>query len=274
VEISEDQRLKIQARLAPAHLHAFKQRGRFLHMIVDYADYPADALIDPAGQALIDPPTRSVSQTAETSYQSDTGTLVDPQPGTVAHAWRKLGLVDAAGVPTRRGQIFSRFQRGEGLLIAAALEDEHYPAEDLAWHLANIRAGHRFSDHDDGDSIRLAAAARQAYGTQSHDGYLETGLCPTYGEGAAEAVRSFIEHRPPPEDPTYGPGDLERAVSEWLSLLRHITHAPEIAWDRWHQLQSAATDAIQHHARPHQIPPPLPQPLLTHKLRMRPRRQA
>ncbi|MEM7145061.1 MAG: DEAD/DEAH box helicase [Verrucomicrobiota bacterium] len=273
VEISDDQRTKIQSLLAPATLHSFKTRGRFLYMIVDYHDQPADALIDTHGQALINPPTRAITRTADTSYESNTGAILNPEPGTVAHAWRKLQLVDANGAPTTRGKIFSRFQRGEGLVIAAALEDNQYPPEDLAWHLANIRAGHRFADHDDGDSIRLSAAAREAYGTQSHDGYLETGLCPTYGAGAAEAVRAFLEdHRPIPENAAYGAGDLERTVSEWLSLLRHITHAPDLPdTPRWTELQSAADHLLETHTKSLHLPPPLPQPLITHKLRMRPR---
>ncbi|MEM8954212.1 MAG: hypothetical protein AAGD22_08685, partial [Verrucomicrobiota bacterium] len=273
VEISDAQRTKIQSHLAPATLHSFKARGRFLYMIVDYHDQPADALIDAHGQGLLDPPTRSVTHTADTSYESNTGALLSPEPGTVAHAWRKLGLVDANGAPTTRGKVFSRFQRGEGLVIAAALEDDQYPTEDLVWHLANIRAGHRFADHDDGDSIRLSAAAREAFGTQSHDGYLETGLCPTYGAGAAEAVRAYLEaHLPIPENADYGAGDLERTVSEWLSLLRHITHAPALPdTPRWNELQASSTNLLKIHTKTLQLPPSLPQPLLTHKLRMRPR---
>ena len=47
-----------------------------------------------------------------------------PATGT-ALLWRRLGLVDAAGVPTQRGQVVSFFSQGDGLAIAAALEDEH-----------------------------------------------------------------------------------------------------------------------------------------------------
>ena len=42
--------------------------------------------------------------------------------------WRRLGLVDAQGVPTRRGQIVSYFSHGDGLAIAAALERFALPA--------------------------------------------------------------------------------------------------------------------------------------------------
>ena len=40
----------------------------------------------------------------------------------VALLWRRLGLVDAAGVPTLRGRIVSFFTQGDGLAIAAALD--------------------------------------------------------------------------------------------------------------------------------------------------------
>ena len=43
---------------------------------------------------------------------------------TAVYAWRKLGLIEEDGTPTRRGVIFSCFKGGEGLAIAAALEDE------------------------------------------------------------------------------------------------------------------------------------------------------
>jgi hypothetical protein len=58
-----------------------------------------------------------------------------------AHAWRRLGLIDPEGHPTRRGIIFSYFHHGEGLAVAAALEDAEYPIDELVFDLANLRAG-------------------------------------------------------------------------------------------------------------------------------------
>ena len=55
--------------------------------------------------------------------------------------WRRLGLVDAAGVPTKRGQIVSFFQQGDGLAIAAALEDGSYPLDELIYDLADSTPG-------------------------------------------------------------------------------------------------------------------------------------
>ena len=61
-----------------------------------------------------------------------------------SEAWYELGLIDQEARPTQRGEIFSFFSRGEGLAIAAAVEDEKYPLEELIIDLANLRAGHRF----------------------------------------------------------------------------------------------------------------------------------
>jgi hypothetical protein len=64
-------------------------------------------------------------------------------PGT-ALTWRRLGLVDTQGNPTRRGRVVSFFSGGDGLAIAAALEDTTYPLEELVYDLANLDAGFRF----------------------------------------------------------------------------------------------------------------------------------
>ena len=71
-----------------------------------------------------------------------------PIVNSPTYAWRHLGLVETDGTPTRRGMIFSFFHGGEGLAVAAALEDETYPVDELVFDLANIRAGPRFADED------------------------------------------------------------------------------------------------------------------------------
>ena len=48
-----------------------------------------------------------------------------------ALTWRRLNLVDAQGNPTLRGRMVSFFSHGNGLAIAAALEDEQYPFDEL-----------------------------------------------------------------------------------------------------------------------------------------------
>ena len=37
-----------------------------------------------------------------------------------------------------------------------------------------------------------------------------------------------------------GPGDIDRVIIEWRSLLRQITHAPDLEWPRWRALQKMA----------------------------------
>ena len=41
------------------------------------------------------------------------------------------------------------------------------------------------------------------------------------------------------------PGDLERVITEWRSLVRQIATAPDYAWDRWREFQRAARDLAQ-----------------------------
>lgn len=175
-----------------------------------------------------------------------------PRIGSPIHAWRTLGLIDAAGVPTRRGEIFSFFQHGEGLAIVAALEDESYPADDLVNHLANLRSGSKFDLPLACGSERLAGVCRGTYGFVNHYGYLENGLPTDYGEGAAELLDALLHpDRPGSHDLRAGiaEGDISRAYVEWLSLLRHITHAPDHPWRRWTALKEAAKQTLKHHTK-------------------------
>jgi hypothetical protein len=206
---------------------------------LDIKNLPVSALVTPDGKGLLQAPTRRVSATNDENPFED----FNPPRGSAAYAWKKLGLVDKAGSPTARGRIFSRFQGGEGLVIAAALEDDHYPVDDIIKHLANIRGGPRFSDFSDGPSLRLAATSRDLYGHVDYEGYLTAGLCPGFGEGTWEALELFrsggmrvLEK----ETDAIRRGDIERATLEWKSLLRHILHAADPGVPRWAQLQSAA----------------------------------
>jgi hypothetical protein len=42
-------------------------------------------------------------------------------------------------------------------------------------------------------------------------------------------------------------GDISRAYVEWLSLLRHITHAPAHPWKRWTDLQEETKRVLKRH---------------------------
>ena len=252
--------------LAPARVTGLADRGKSLALLADFGMAPLEVYRDDAGRALVDPPSRRVELEAETHFtDKDSGDSFEPVPGSPAHIWRKLGLIDKDGRPTPRGTIFSLFQGGEGLAIAAALEDASYPVEEIVVHLANLRAGHRFDLDaipgietliDLGGSERLAAACRRAYGPVDYEGYLALGLTPHYGEGAAEVIGlltvgklATLTGRGLPLD--FGPGDVERALVEWLSLLRHLRNAPDldVASARWRELKAAAQVELARHGR-------------------------
>ena len=165
--------------------------------------------------------------------QHDLTTVITSSP---AYAWRQLGLVTENGTPTRRGVVFSFFQAGEGLAIAAALEEETYPIDDLVFDLANIRAGPRFAGEDAPLGGRLGMLCQRIYGRADHPGYLEMGVPVHYGSGASEVIRELVANpsgRYQMTNDSLRHGDIERALMEWRSLLRHIVGAPELEWDRW-----------------------------------------
>ena len=167
-----------------------------------------------------------------------------PTGTAVALLWRRLGLVDDAGVPTLRGRIVSFFSQGDGLAVAAALEEEPYPLEEVIYDVANLDAGFRFCGEDTNRwSGRLALVCHARFGLQSIPGYLENGVPPKYGAGAEQVVAAV--HREPTDKhrwvtPLLGPGDIDRVIIEWRSLLRQIAHAPDLAWPRWRALQALA----------------------------------
>jgi hypothetical protein len=211
--------------------------------VVSLAELTMRVVVDVHGVALYKPPVREVlpADCARCALVATCRTL--PMAAGTAMLWRRLGLVDAAGVPTRRGQIVSYFSQGDGLAIAAALEDEKYPLEELVYDLANLEAGFRFCGEDTRWTGRLAFACHRCFGNQNIPGYLENGLPPKYGAGA-EAVMAAVYKNPAAKQAwvtdLLGPGDIDRMVIEWRSLLRQIAHAPELAWPRWRELQDRA----------------------------------
>ena len=145
--------------------------------------------------------------------------------------------------PPSAGGIVSFFSQGDGLAIAAALEDETYPLDELIYDLANLDAGFRFCGDDNRWGGRLAIVCHENFGLQSIPGYLENGVPPKYGAGAEQVVASV--HKNPLNKQSWvtdllGPGDIDRIIIEWRSLLRQIAHAPELDWSRWRALQAMA----------------------------------
>lgn len=234
-------------------LEELVERQGTLTARVDFGHVEVEAYRDSLGAALVAPEVRRAYPVECQSCPQLTiceGEL--RRARSPAAAWLQLGLIDARGVPTRRGVLFSFFHNGEGLAVAAALEDERYDIEALLLDLANLRAGHRFEEHA-GKSSRLGVVCRALFSDATHDGYLERGLPPHYGDGAAEVLALTASGRPP--EGLYSselrPGDVERARLEWHSLLRHVVHAPAMDWPRWRALQQAAAQyATAHHLRP------------------------
>lgn len=166
-----------------------------------------------------------------------------PTATGTALLWRRLELVDPRGVPTLRGRVVSFFSGGDGLAVAAALEDPSYPLDDLVYELANLDAGFRFCGDENRWGGRLAQACHQKYALQTVTGYLENGLPPKYGDGAHVVVRAiqkdpFSKHRFVTD--FLGAGDIDRIVIEWRSLLRSVANAPRLDWSRWTEFQRIA----------------------------------
>lgn len=222
-------------------------RGGTIYARLDFSGIQVSAVIDSLGGALLDPPQREAIPLACrgcSELEHDLTTVITNSP---AFAWRQLGLVTENGTPTRRGTIFSFFQAGEGLAIAAALEDETYPIDELVFDLANIRAGPRFAGEEAPLGGRLGILCQRIYGRADHPGYLEMGVPVHYGSGASEVIRELVaspSNRYRMTNESLRHGDIERALMEWRSLLRHIVGVPPLEWERWRSLQEAAAHFI------------------------------
>lgn len=165
----------------------------------------------------------------------------------VALLWKRLNLIGEDGVPTNRGRVVSFFSQGDGLAIGACLEDPTYPINELVYDLANLDAGFRFAGDENRWGGRMAVACHERYGTLTVPGYLENGLPPKYGAGGEQVVAAI--HKNPLDKHRWvtdltGPGDIDRIIIEWRSLLRQISHAPQLDWERWNQLQRVAKETL------------------------------
>jgi superfamily II DNA/RNA helicase len=238
--------------------HAWRERDEILYARLAYGEAETFAHIDSAGRALLAPPQRKVRQVVELSYRTDEAAPA-AQGNTPAEIWYALGLIDEHAHPTRRGQLFSFFNQGEGLALAAALEEPSYPVEELILDLANLRAGHRFEAFEQ-FSARFGNICRQTYGEVNYPGYLRKGLPENYGDGAAEVLFGGLRGRSMKQmGEELLSGDVERARVEWRSLLHHIVNAPFLDWDRWLELKEAATERVSALPRPFNLDtlPPL-----------------
>jgi len=222
-------------------------RSNTISARIDFSEVPMTALLDSQGVALLDPPERKALPLVCrkcSELEHDLTTAITNSP---AYSWRQLGLTEKNGTPTRRGLLFSFFHAGEGLAIAAGLEDEMYPVDDLVFDLANIRAGPRLAGEDAPLGGRLGILCQQVYGRADHPGYLEMGVPVQYGSGASEVIRELATNpsaRYRLTNESLRHGDIERALMEWRSLLRHIVGAPELEWERWLALKKLAAHFV------------------------------
>jgi hypothetical protein len=211
---------------------------------LDYSSAQVRVIPDSQDENLINPERRLVEK-EDINLKNVLG--VNQSQLFTAHSgklWLKLGLIKSNGQPTLRGVIASLFQQGEGLAVAAALEDETYDVEDLCWDLAELRAGERLGAVAR-NSSRLGACCRLTFKSLTAEGYLHDGLPDGFGEGCAEILKDFVLHNKYnqlSESETHAPGrgDLERAVLEWRSTLRLISNCPSGFSDRWDELQKSA----------------------------------
>nr|MDQ6912694.1 DEAD/DEAH box helicase [Verrucomicrobiota bacterium] len=228
---------------------------------LDFSEIEVEAFIDSLGNALHEPPLReaipAVCRDCDQLEHDSTAPIVN----SPAYAWRQLVLVGKNGTPTMRGIIFSFFQGGEGLAIAAALENKTYAIDDLIFDLANIRGGPRFAGEDAPMGGRLGILSQRIYQRADYPGYLEMGVPAHYGSGASEVIHEIVQNPAAKNRLTSDSlraGDIERALMEWRSLLRHIVHAPDLEWSRWRDLKTAAQHYVENSASPALIEfPPL-----------------
>lgn len=235
----------IETKLAAQRMPVarFERNGHKIQALVSLADLTIRVPVDLYGVALWKPVERDVFPDdcarcllVSTCRNLSTGS-------GVASLWRRLGLVDRSGVPTRRGRVVSFFHQEDGLAIAAALEDESLSLDELTYELANLDAGFRFCGEENRWAGRIPMACHQLYGLQTIPGYLENGVPPRYGSGAEQIVASI--HKNPLSKSGWitellGAGDIDRIIIEWRSLLRQISKAPPLPWPRWTALQAMA----------------------------------
>ncbi len=257
-------------------LHELQARGPLLVARVDFSRLAASGFRDASGAVLRDPPLReNLPEPCRNCPELERYCRVTAIAGSPAFAWRQLGLVERDGTPTERGILFSFFNNGEGLAVAAALQDGSYEIGDLVFDLANLRAGHRFAEDESPFGGRLGALCQQVYERADYPGYLEMGVPVNYGAGASEVVREIVEHGAPKQKlltESLRPGDIERALVEWRSLVRHIALAPDYPQPRWSALKKACAthaEGASANAVPH-----LPALLPAQTQRREPRRGA
>lgn len=233
----------IDVVFAGAKLVEILESDNFVRAKVNITEARIETYLDCFGSYLYNPLERKVDVSGEWDFEALAGfgeSAVKPSDSP-AKLMLRLGLIDSSLKPTERGKIFSYFSKGEGLAVAAAIEDLTYSPKDIVFDLANLRAGRRFSmsERSSGASSRMGDVCRAATLNATIKGYLKGGVPQEYGDGAAEVMREICAKVPVSalETETLRRGDIERAKLEWQSLLRHTAAAPKLDNPRWQELQ-------------------------------------
>ncbi|MDA7559324.1 DEAD/DEAH box helicase [bacterium] len=219
-----------------AQVVKFIEKKNSVDVLLNYGKQTLNVPTDRHGIALWGAAVRKVAPSScQTCNIVDTCKTLSIKTGT-AMLWRRLKLINADGIPTRRGRVASFYSHGDGLAVAAALEDESYPLNDLIYDMANLHAGHRFSRDEHRWSGRMAMRCHDAYGFQNIAGYLENGIPTQYGFGAESIVMDVHSNglnKYKWVTDFLGAGDIDRIIIEWRSLLRQTLHSPALEWERW-----------------------------------------
>ncbi len=228
-------------------LHYRNERGRVVAWF-SLEEQTRKVVVDQYNKALWRPPVREILSLDCRECDLVPTCRKMTRAAGVVYYWNRFGLIEFNGAPTRRGLIVSFFTGGDGLAIAAAIEDEGYPIEELIYDLANLRGGFRFHGEDDRWEGRLAWVCRQTYGMHSVLGYLERGTPPEYGYGANDVVAD-LHHNPALKQrwiqEVAEEGDIDRVFIEWRSLLRRITHSPSLEdCSRWIEFQEKSNQIL------------------------------
>lgn len=225
----------------------FVQKKHTIDVLLNYGKQALNVPVDRHGVPLWGAAVRKVVPSSCLDCDLvDTCKALSVKTGT-AMLWRRLHLIDAAGVPTRRGRIVSFYSHGDGLAVAAVLEDVNYPLSELIYDMANLHAGHRFSRDEHRWGGRMAMRCHDIYSFQNIAGYLENGIPTQYGYGAESIVMDVHSNglnKYKWVTDFLGAGDIDRIIIEWRSLLRQTIHSPALEWDRWLDFQELARKTL------------------------------
>ncbi|MEM9445941.1 MAG: DEAD/DEAH box helicase [Verrucomicrobiota bacterium] len=211
------------------------------------ADFPCGNLNPTARARLVRRKRRPFKMCKACTLRKECSSL-EPK-ATLIWQWVRTGLLTRNLQLTNRGKVAALFLGPEGLAVAAALEDEKYPIDDLVFELANLFGGERFCESESRWGGRLAIVCEKAYKRFSVEGYLQWGVPVHYGAGASEVIEKIFygeKRKGQLKGEFAGVGDIDRLLTEWRSLLRQIIHAPELDLVRWRELQEKAKLCLSH----------------------------